>query len=94
MHVMQSRSVQVSKLAAFTLAAFSIESAQATDGYVEHGYGIKSQGIGGVGIALAQDGLAAAANPAGAVFLGDRSILASAGFLQSAARTSSAMRRR
>jgi long-chain fatty acid transport protein len=72
MQIKQTRRVKVSKLAAFTLAACVIESAQATDGYLQHGYGVKSQGIGGVGIALAQDGLAAAANPAGAVFLGDR----------------------
>ena len=44
----------------------------ATDGYFSHGYGVKSQGMGGVGIALPQDGLAAAANPAGTAFVGDR----------------------
>ena len=38
--------------------------AQATNGYFSHGYGIKSQGMAGVGIALPQDGLAAASNPA------------------------------
>jgi long-chain fatty acid transport protein len=36
-----------------------------------HGYGIKAQGIGGLGIALPQDGLAAATNPAGTVLVGD-----------------------
>jgi long-chain fatty acid transport protein len=46
--------------------------ALATDGYFSHGYGIKSQGIAGVGIALPQDGLAAATNPAGTAFVGDR----------------------
>lgn len=46
--------------------------AMATDGYFSHGYGVKSQGMGGVGIALPQDGLAAAANPAGTAFVGDR----------------------
>jgi long-chain fatty acid transport protein len=46
--------------------------AAATDGYFSHGYGIKSQGIGGVGIALPQDALAAAANPAGMGLIGDR----------------------
>jgi long-chain fatty acid transport protein len=46
--------------------------ANATDGYFAHGYGVKSQGMGGVGIALPQDALAAAANPAGLGLVGDR----------------------
>ncbi len=56
-------------LLATTLAA---TQAQATDGYFAHGYGVKSQGMGGVGIALPQDALAAAANPAGMGLVGDR----------------------
>ncbi|MFZ6772592.1 OmpP1/FadL family transporter [Undibacterium sp. SXout7W] len=44
----------------------------ATDGYFSHGYGVKSQATGGVGIALAQDSLVIASNPAGAVWLDDR----------------------
>lgn len=47
-------------------------SAHATDGYFAHGYGVKSQGMGGVGIALPQDALAAATNPAGMGLIGDR----------------------
>lgn len=47
-------------------------TAQATDGYFAHGYGVKSQGMGGVGIALPQDALAAATNPAGMGLIGDR----------------------
>lgn len=47
-------------------------SALATDGYFSHGYGVKSQGMGGVGIALPQDALAAASNPAGMGLIGDR----------------------
>jgi long-chain fatty acid transport protein len=54
---------------ATTLAA---TQAQATDGYFAHGYGVKSQGMAGVGIALPQDALAAAANPAGMGLVGDR----------------------
>ena len=46
--------------------------ALATDGYFSHGFGVRSQGIAGVGIALPQDGLAAATNPAGTAFVGDR----------------------
>lgn len=49
--------------------------ALATNGYFAHGYGVKSQGIAGIGIALPQDGLAAATNPAGMAFVGDRADL-------------------
>lgn len=46
--------------------------ALASDGYFPVGYGIKSQGMGGVGVALPQDGLAAATNPAGMALVPDR----------------------
>jgi len=46
--------------------------ALATNGYFSHGYGMKAKGMAGVGIALPQDALAAATNPAGMVFVGDR----------------------
>lgn len=45
--------------------------ALATNGYFDHGYGIKSKGMAGVGIALPQDTLAPAANPAGLVRVAD-----------------------
>jgi long-chain fatty acid transport protein len=47
-------------------------AAHATTGYFQHGYGIKAKGMGGVGIALPQDSLAAASNPAGMAFVGNR----------------------
>ena len=46
--------------------------AHATNGYFAHGYGMKAKGMAGVGIALPQDSLAAATNPAGIVMVGDR----------------------
>lgn len=46
--------------------------AGATNGYFSHGYGAKSQGMAGVGIALPQDALAAATNPAGTAAVGNR----------------------
>lgn len=46
--------------------------ALATNGYFSHGFGMKAKGMGGVGIALPQDALAAATNPAGMVMVGDR----------------------
>lgn len=54
------------------LVLLASADAYATDGYFAHGYGVKSQGMGGVGIALPQDALAAAANPAGMGLIGDR----------------------
>ena len=61
----------LAKLLALLFVFLSI-NANATNGYFQHGYGIKSQGMGGVGIALPQDALAAATNPAGMAFIGDR----------------------
>jgi len=46
--------------------------ALATTGYFQHGYGLKAKGMGGVGIAMPQDSLAAATNPAGMAFVGNR----------------------
>jgi len=59
-------------LAAAIAAALLPFSAGATTGYFQHGYGIKSKGMGGVGIALPQDSLAAASNPAGMAWVGNR----------------------
>jgi long-chain fatty acid transport protein len=50
-------------------------SALATVGYFSHGYGLKAKGMGGVGIALSQDALAPATNPAGIGFIGSRADL-------------------
>lgn len=62
------------KITAATLAmAMALApAAWATNGYFSHGYGMKSKGMAGVGIALPQDALAAATNPAGMVMVGDR----------------------
>ena len=62
-------------LAAATAAAFAPLGAHATVGYFAHGYGIKAKATGGVGIALPQDTLAAATNPAGMVLVGSRADL-------------------
>ena len=53
-------------------AAFAAPAAWATNGYFSHGYGLKAKGMAGVGIALPQDALAAATNPAGMVAVGSR----------------------
>ncbi len=54
------------------LLAASFGSAHATNGYFAHGYGAQSLGIAGVAIALPQDALAIASNPAGIAQLGSR----------------------
>ncbi len=59
-------------LVAAVAAAVAAPGAFATNGYFSHGYGIKAKSIGGAGVALPQDALAAATNPAGMVLVGDR----------------------
>lgn len=46
--------------------------AMATNGYFSHGYGIKSKGAAGAGVATASDAIAAATNPAGMALIGSR----------------------
>lgn len=64
--------MKLNKIAALVAIAAASGSAFATNGYFSHGYGIKAKGMAGVGIALPQDGLAAATNPAGITEIGDR----------------------
>lgn len=63
------RNVVLALAVAATVAA---PSAFATNGYFQHGYGIKAQGMAGAGVAYSQDALAAATNPAGMVMVGNR----------------------
>lgn len=64
--------MKLKKIAALVAIAAASGSAFATNGYFSHGYGIKAKSMGGVGIALPQDSLAAASNPAGMAMVGDR----------------------
>ncbi len=57
--------------AALALGAALIP-AHATNGYFSHGYGVKSKGMAGAGVALAQDAFAGANNPAQSAFAGNR----------------------
>src|SRR3989344_1720927 len=59
-------------LAAAVAAVVAAPGAFATNGYFSHGYGIKAKSVGGAGIALPQDGLAAATNTAGMALVGNR----------------------
>lgn len=69
------RSVTPWPWAAAALALCAAPAAEATNGYFAHGYGVKALGQAGVGVAWAQDGLAAATNPAGTFDGGDRADL-------------------
>ncbi|MFO1287593.1 MAG: outer membrane protein transport protein, partial [Rubrivivax sp.] len=53
-------------------AALVAAPAFATNGYFPHGYGLKAKGMGGASLALAQDSLGGATNPAAMVWAGDR----------------------
>jgi long-chain fatty acid transport protein len=64
--------MKMKKIAALLAIAAASGSAFATNGYFAHGYGMKAKGMAGVGIAMPQDALAAATNPAGMVMVGDR----------------------
>ena len=59
-------------LALAVTAAVIVPSAFATTGYFSHGYSIKEKGLAGSGVALSQDSMAAATNPAGMVMVGNR----------------------
>lgn len=60
------------KHAALAAACASAFPAYATNGYFLPGFGIRSEGMGGVGIAYGRDSLSIAANPANAVNTGMR----------------------
>lgn len=70
--VFQALSASSSSLLWLALGTAIPLQAHATDGYFSHGYGVKAQGAGGVGIALPQDTLSIAANPAGLAAIGNR----------------------
>jgi long-chain fatty acid transport protein len=66
--------MKLNKIVVSLIAAGVMTSpfAYATNGYFAHGYGMKAKGMAGAGIALPQDSLAAATNPAGMANAGDR----------------------
>ena len=55
--------------------AWPAPQAYATNGYFAHGYGTIDKGLAGAGAALSQDAIAAATNPAGMAFVGNRADL-------------------
>ena len=67
-------SFQKNKLALAVAIAVGVAapSAYATNGYFAHGYSTKNNGLAGAGVALPEDAMAAATNPAGMAFVGNR----------------------
>ena len=59
-------------LAAAAAAAFAPLAAHATDGYFQHGYGMKAKGRGGASTAMTTDAFGGAVNPATMAFAGER----------------------
>lgn len=77
MRVRKTSSVLALTVSAIVLAP---SAAFATNGYFAHGYSTKSNGLAGAGVALPQDAMAAATNPAGMVQVGTRIDLGAALF--------------
>ncbi len=63
---------RIDRIALMVAAGLVPALGHATNGYLSHGYGMKSKAMAGVGIALPQDAMAAATNPAGMAFVGNR----------------------
>lgn len=63
-----------------TLLGVCVSTAQATNGYSPTGFGTANKGLAGAGVALPQDALAGATNPAGMLFVGSRFDLGAALF--------------
>jgi long-chain fatty acid transport protein len=55
-----------------TLVLVAAGTAQATNGYFPHGFGLKAKGMGGASVAMAHDGFAGVNNPAASAFTGNR----------------------
>jgi long-chain fatty acid transport protein len=73
-----SRAAAVARACLAALAAQSALvafPAGATNGYFPHGYGLKAKGMAGTSLALAQDSLGGATNPAAMVWAGERADL-------------------
>ena len=59
-------------LAGAAAAAFAPLAAHATDGYFQHGYGMKAKGRGGASTAMTTDAFGGSVNPATMAFAGER----------------------
>lgn len=68
------------KAALPTVLLVGVSAAQATNGYSPTGFGTANKGLAGAGVALPQDALAGATNPAGMAYVGERVDLGAALF--------------
>ena len=67
------RNVVNKSLIAIAVSGILVSPAvNATNGYFSHGFSTKEKGLAGAGTAYSQDSLAAATNPAGMAFVGER----------------------
>ena len=64
--------VNTSLLAIAVSGILASPAVNATNGYFSHGYSTKERGLAGAGTAYSQDAMAAATNPAGMAFVGER----------------------
>ena len=64
--------MDLNKLLLSIIFLFTPIIANATNGYFAHGTGVKNKAMAGAGVAYPQDALAAAINPAGMAFVGNR----------------------
>jgi len=64
--------VNKSLLAIAVSGILASPAVNATNGYFAHGYSTKEKGLAGAGTAYSQDAMAAATNPAGMAFVGER----------------------
>jgi long-chain fatty acid transport protein len=64
--------VNKSLLAIAVSGILASPAVNATNGYFSHGYSTKEKGLAGAGTAYSQDAMAAATNPAGMAFVGER----------------------
>ncbi len=69
---MFTKKITMTVAAAVVFGVMLPGAAHATNGYFSHGYGTANKGLAGAGVALPQDSLAGATNPAGMVHVGDR----------------------
>lgn len=69
---MSRYSINASRVLTASVLFAAAPLALATQGTFPHGYGVKSEGMGGVVLALPQDSLVGASNPAGMVWVGTR----------------------
>ena len=71
---------RIARALAFALTLSFAGLASATNGYFTHGIGVKNNAMAGAGIAMPQDSMIAATNPAGMVFVGNQMELGGAVF--------------